>query len=369
MTIDMPQDLQSIYKYMILAVRRLSFLMLFLFVNIAFAQEAPPRYTVKKGDTLYGIARTHNLSVDELKRLNNLSNNTIRPGQELVVGAAAVAPPADPRPVLPDPVFEPARDPVEPRPDVETIPDTVPETNAITVASEPVEPVDQADLFKPLTRAKRSYTVKPGDTFYSIAVEYGIPAYAIFAINGGSTEPLEPNDTIWIPDTDPITSFSDSDEPPSYTVRQGDTLYGIARKSGASVQSIRDANDLSGNVLSIGQVIVIPEPAPVTKPRDQQLPPVYESGKVTPYPDTFAGRMTASGDPYDPARFTVSHPELALETIVLLTNPVSGRSTFAEVTDRGPLDTSFSMDVSAVVARELGITEGADQEIQIRVVE
>lgn len=368
MTIDTPLDLQPIHKNMILAVRRLSFLLLFLFVNIAVAQEAP-RYTVKQGDTLYGIARTHNMSVDELKRLNNLSSNTIRPGQNLIVGAAVSPPPADPRPVLPDPVFEPARDPVQPRQEETTIPDATPETNAITVASAPEEPLDQADLFKPLTRAKRSYTIKPGDTYYSIAVEYGIPAYAIFAINGGDTGPLEPKDTIWIPDTDPITSFSESDEPPTYTVRQGDTLYGIARKSGASVQSIRDANDLSGNVLSIGQVIVIPAPTPVAKPRDQQLPPIYESGKVTLYPETYAGRMMASGAPYDPARFTVSHPELALETIVLLTNPESGRSTFAEVTDRGPLDTSFSMDVSAVVARELGITEGVDQEIQIRVVE
>ncbi len=155
----------------------------------------------------------------------------------------------------------------------------------------------------------------------------------------------------------------------TYTVRAGDTLYGIARKTGTSVQRLRAANNLAGNVLRIGQVITIPRPDPVTRPREQQLPPLYETGPVTIYPDTFAGRITASGEPYDPARYTVSHPELALETIVLLTNPESNRSTFAEVTDRGPLDTRFVMDVSAVVARELGLTAGLEQEIQIRVVE
>ena len=42
-------------------------------------------YTVIKGDTLYSIARRHDLSVEELKDLNNLSSNEISIGQELIV--------------------------------------------------------------------------------------------------------------------------------------------------------------------------------------------------------------------------------------------------------------------------------------------
>jgi len=41
--------------------------------------------TVRQGDTLFGIARQHNMSVDELKRMNNLRGNTIMPGQKLAV--------------------------------------------------------------------------------------------------------------------------------------------------------------------------------------------------------------------------------------------------------------------------------------------
>ncbi len=146
-------------------------------------------------------------------------------------------------------------------------------------------------------------------------------------------------------------------------------MYGIARKTGTNVQAIMSLNNLASPNLRIGQVITIPAPDPVQKPKAQQIPPLYEVGPVDIYPDTFAGRITASGEPYDPARFTVSHPELAIETIVLLTNPQTGRSTFAEVNDRGPTDTRFKMDISAIVARELGLTLGQDQEIQIRVVE
>lgn len=40
---------------------------------------------VYKGDTLYSIARNNNLSVEELKRLNNLNSNEISIGQKLYV--------------------------------------------------------------------------------------------------------------------------------------------------------------------------------------------------------------------------------------------------------------------------------------------
>lgn len=42
-------------------------------------------YTVKSGDSLYRIAQTHDMSIDEIKELNGLTSNTIRVGQELTV--------------------------------------------------------------------------------------------------------------------------------------------------------------------------------------------------------------------------------------------------------------------------------------------
>lgn len=49
-------------------------------------------YTVKSGDTLYRIAREHDMAVDELKKLNNLRSNTLSIGQRLTVKANSAPP-------------------------------------------------------------------------------------------------------------------------------------------------------------------------------------------------------------------------------------------------------------------------------------
>jgi membrane-bound lytic murein transglycosylase D len=43
-------------------------------------------YTVRPGDSLWIISQKHSLSVEQIKRLNNLNNNNIKPGQKLIIG-------------------------------------------------------------------------------------------------------------------------------------------------------------------------------------------------------------------------------------------------------------------------------------------
>ena len=42
-------------------------------------------YIVEKGDTLWSVSRKNNITVQELKELNNLTNNTISIGQVLKI--------------------------------------------------------------------------------------------------------------------------------------------------------------------------------------------------------------------------------------------------------------------------------------------
>lgn len=51
-------------------------------------------YTVKSGDSLYKIAQEHDMTVEELKSLNDLTSNTIRVGQQLTVRSKPAPPPS-----------------------------------------------------------------------------------------------------------------------------------------------------------------------------------------------------------------------------------------------------------------------------------
>ena len=47
---------------------------------------SPKTYTVRPGDSLWIISQKHSLSVEQIKRLNNLNSNSIKPGQRLIIG-------------------------------------------------------------------------------------------------------------------------------------------------------------------------------------------------------------------------------------------------------------------------------------------
>jgi membrane-bound lytic murein transglycosylase D len=50
------------------------------------APSGPKTYTVRSGDTLWIISQKHALTIDQIKRLNNLNSSNIKPGQRLIVG-------------------------------------------------------------------------------------------------------------------------------------------------------------------------------------------------------------------------------------------------------------------------------------------
>lgn len=95
-----------------------------------------------------------------------------------------------------------------------------------------------------------TYVVKEGDTLASIALAYNTTVASIAAINGiDSPDRITPGQHLMI-----VKNASALVR----RVAKGDTLWGIARAYGVTVDSIREANSLTGDVIIPGQLLIIP---------------------------------------------------------------------------------------------------------------
>ncbi len=204
-------------------------------------------YTVKRGDTLYSIAKEYNITVSELKRLNGLTSNTLSIGQTLRV------------PTLPVP------DNNEQDEYIVQLGDTLSSianrfnisvNDLISFNELPttILSVGQVLRIPNVGASNLLYTIKPGDTLYQLALSYGTTVDAIKQLNNLTSNNLSVGDEIYIPEGTTI----DETDYIVYQVSPGDTLYAISRRYKTTVDAIKSYNNLTSNTLSIGQTLQIP---------------------------------------------------------------------------------------------------------------
>lgn len=152
-------------------------------------------YIVKKGDSLWSIASKNNTTVDNIKKLNNLSSNNLSIGQVLKLSC---------------------------------------------------------DAEKEDKKESNIYTVKKGDSLWLIANKYGTTVDELKNANDLKSNTLSIGQTLIIPEKKENTNKI------SYVVKKGDSLWLIANKYDTTVEKIKSTNNLKSNTLSIGQVLVIP---------------------------------------------------------------------------------------------------------------
>ena len=113
---------------------------------------------------------------------------------------------------------------------------------------------------------RETYTVKPGDTLYGVSNQYGVSVTELAELNNIKGSNLPVGTILKIPTKsgiNPNNMFM-------YTVKNGDTLYKIATKYNTTPQKIIDLNYLKSTNIVPGQVLRIPET--YTKEEDMYLP-------------------------------------------------------------------------------------------------
>jgi peptidoglycan DL-endopeptidase LytF len=191
----------------------------------AVTNQVPTSYTVVAGDSLSVIAKRYGITVEALRSANNLTSDLLRIGQTLSL---------------------PTNDSINPTTDT-----TVPVPNQVPT----------------------NYTVVAGDSLSVIAKRYGTTVEALRSENNLLSDLLRIGQTLTLPTGTPATQQGTATPGPTetqtqaaieerttftYSVRTGDSLSVIAKNFGVTVDAIRSANNLSSDLLKVGQALTIP---------------------------------------------------------------------------------------------------------------
>lgn len=79
------------------------------------------------------------------------------------------------------------------------------------------------------------------------------------------------------------------------------------------------------------------------------------------------GKITASGQRFDPNGLSAAHRTLPFGTKLRLTNPNNGKSIIVTVNDRGPFIRGTGLDVSRGAAQQLGFISKGKTKLQMQV--
>ena len=154
-----------------------------------YEDTAMEEYIVKRGDTLYSLSKRFNISVDDIKKINNLDSDILSIGQILKFSEDS-------------------------------------NNNSYDI-----------------------YTVVKGDSLWKISKEFNIPVSELIEINNLSDSTIKVGQKLLINKNNPNTN--------KYIVKLGDTLWSIARENNISIDKLKKLNNLTSNLISVGQELVI----------------------------------------------------------------------------------------------------------------
>ena len=197
-------------------------------------------YIVKRGDTLYSISRKYNISIDDLKRINNLISNDLSIGQIIKLKEETNNPIYIVQPG--DTLYSISKNNNISIDDIIKINNL--NNSILSIGQELYLPSINEEIEE---QEYDIYTVKKGDSLWKISQTYNITVPELININNLSDLNLQVNQKLLVPKI----------EDNIYIVEKGDSLWSIAKKFNISVNELKEKNNLSSNLLVIGQQLII----------------------------------------------------------------------------------------------------------------
>ena len=105
-----------------------------------------------------------------------------------------------------------------------------------------------------------------GDTLWNIAKKFNTNVNEIKRLNNLKSNILYVGQTLRVPEY-----YKAEDTNISYVVKRGDSLYSIARQYGVNVNDLMKVNNLTSDLLSIGQIINIPSSTTIVTPSEDDI--------------------------------------------------------------------------------------------------
>lgn len=205
-------------------------------------------YTVTPGDNMHAVSQRFGIKLSKL-----YSRNRMKEGQEPETGEKLYLTGTRPSaPALRKASVE----------QVDSTYNTViyddPKKNVET--TRPLLPEDEFKVNIPDNKNDMAFfhTVQQGETLFAIAKKYNVTVEGIKELNSLRSNDIAPGTRLIInPNQPPISEKEEAVVPGYHIVKQGETLYSIARRYGTTVLELRALNELTSDTLEVGYELVI----------------------------------------------------------------------------------------------------------------
>jgi len=257
--------------------------------------EAPANvasHVVKKGESLFSISKLYNITVDELKKINNILTGSIRPGQELKLSQPIVAP-EKPAIAKAEPTIKTTTHKVISGESLFSIAkmysvsvDDLKKLNNLTdgkikpgqdikvsqltevAANTTTETAKSANATKKIT-----HKVTEGESLYLIAKNYNVSIDELKKLNNLTDGKIKPGQEIKISQPTEVAAniTTETAKPASATkttthkVKEGESLYLIAKNNNVSVDELKKLNNLTVGKIKPGQEIKVSQPIEIVE--------------------------------------------------------------------------------------------------------